>query len=129
MLAEVHRLRSCQRRLALYCGGVTSLALTGLLTGATDQRSASIDVIETMLPMDSGGRCSRPKMSACTRRCASHCPSCVSWQDAVAQCDVSAARRSGPVAPAVAGHAEGEATLSFLDEHGDAVRVISAEQL
>ncbi|PSD49067.1 hypothetical protein C7E25_15730 [Stenotrophomonas maltophilia] len=55
MLAEVHRLRSCQRRLTLYCGGVTSLALTGLLTGATDQRSASIDVIETMLPMDSGG--------------------------------------------------------------------------
>lgn len=75
--------------------------------GATDQRSASIDVIETMLPMDSGGRCSRPKMSACTRRCASHYPSCVSWQDAVAQCDVSAARRSGPAAPAVAGHAEG----------------------
>lgn len=24
---------------------------------------------------------------------------------------------------------KGEATLSFLDEHGDAVRVISAEQL
>lgn len=129
VLAEVHRLRRYQRRLTLYCGGVTSLALTGLLMGATAQRSASIDVIETMLPMDSCGRCSRPKMSACTRSCASDYPSCDSWQDAVAQCDASAARRSGPAAPAGAGHTEGEATLSFLDEHGDAVRVISAEHL
>ncbi|CAM0120587.1 hypothetical protein SMJ63A_10057 [Stenotrophomonas geniculata] len=103
----MHRQRGYQRRLTLYCGGVTSLALTGLLMEATAQRSASIDVIETVLPMDGGGRCSQPKMSACTRRCASDYSLCASWQEAVAQCDASAARRSGPAAPAVAGHAEG----------------------
>ncbi|RTQ84463.1 MULTISPECIES: hypothetical protein [Stenotrophomonas] len=46
VLAEVHRLRRHQRRLTLYCGGVTLLALAGLLMGATAQRNASFDVID-----------------------------------------------------------------------------------
>lgn len=46
LVAEVQRLRASQRRLSLYCGGVTLLALAGLLMGASAHRDASFDVID-----------------------------------------------------------------------------------
>lgn len=46
LLAQVQQLRRSQRRLSLYCGGVTVLAIAGLLMGAASSRNASFEVID-----------------------------------------------------------------------------------